>query len=226
MNIDKLLRESRDSDEIWVNEFDGESALSFRDAVMNASKEGPDRPIVIYIDSYGGSVDALSAMLQTMDEVPNPFITVAVGKAISCGAILLSHGDIRFCGAHARVMVHEVSGASSGDVHDMTVDVQETKRINEYFMGLLALNCSIKGGYDALRSIIKGQDGRDKYLTAQQAVEFGIADLVGMPRITKHVTYSIEVAQPKVRLRLDKPKKAKTKKAPKAKNPDPKKSRK
>ena len=197
MNIEKYLRRDRDSNEIWVNEFNEDSAGEFRDALLGASKEDPKRPLVIYIDSYGGQVDALATMIETMDEVPNPLITVAVGKAMSCGAALLSHGDIRFCGKHSRIMIHEVSGGSSGDVHNVVADAQEIKRLNAYFMGLLAKNCKIAGGYEGLRKLIKGQDGRDNYLDAKAALKFGIVDAIGMPRVEKVSIYQVGLVPPK-----------------------------
>jgi ATP-dependent Clp protease protease subunit len=136
-------------------------------------------------------------MIETMDQVPNPFVTVAMGKAMSCGAILLSHGDIRFCGRHSRIMVHEVSGATGGDVHDIHADAIEIKRLNTYFMGLLAENCSIKGGYNALRKMIKDRDGRDNFMTAEQAKNFGIVDVVGLPRLEKSFAYRVELVSDK-----------------------------
>ena len=195
----RLPRGRDHGDEIWVNDFTEESAQKFREAVLDDAKGDPLRPIVIYIDSYGGQVDALAKMIETMDELPNPMITVAVGKAMSCGAMLLSHGDVRFCGKHARVMVHEASGGTSGDVHDMYADAEEMKRLNRYFMGMLAKNCGIKGGYDALRKMIKSQDGRDSYMNADAALEFGIVDAIGMPKIQRMKLYQVEVTPPKIK---------------------------
>jgi ATP-dependent Clp protease protease subunit len=201
-------------EEIWVNEFTESSAQEFRNEVLEAAKNDQMRPIVVYIDSYGGQVDALAKMVETMDEVPNPIFTVAVGKAMSCGAMLLSHGDIRFCGKHARVMVHEISGGTGGDVHDMNADAQETKRLNKYFMGLMAKNCGIKGGYDALRKMIKNQDGRDNYMDAQAAIKFGIVDAIGMPKVNKATLYQVEITPEKVKIAKEKPaKKPKGKKS-------------
>lgn len=193
------------SDEIVVNEFTQDSAQAFREDVLAASAGDPLKPIVIYIDSYGGSADSLGKMLETLDEVPNPIITVAIGKAMSSGAILLSHGDIRFVGKYARVMVHEVSGGSHGNIHDATVDIEEMKRLNKQYMGLLATNCNIKGGYDALRKIIKLQDGRDNYMDAPAAVKFGIADYVGMPKVNRMKLYQVEITPPKQHITKNKP---------------------
>src|ERR1035437_4838615 len=185
-------KKARASSGIWVTDFTEEAALEFREQVLEASKSDTTKPIVIYISSYGGQVDALASMIETMDEVSNPTITVCHGKAMSCGAILLSHGDIRFVGRHARIMVHEVSGGTSGDVHDMNADAQEVKRLNKYFIGLLAKNCGIKGGYDALRKLIKNQDGRDHYMDAAAAVKFGIVDCIGLPKVNSMKLYQVD----------------------------------
>jgi ATP-dependent Clp protease protease subunit len=178
------------SNEIWVTKFDEDHAQKFRQQVLESSKIDPNKPVVIYIDSYGGYVDALAKMVETLDEIPNPVVTVCMGKAMSCGAILLSHGDVRFLGAHSRVMVHEVSSGTYGDVHDMHADVKETVRLNEHFMGLLAHNCGFKN-YAELRSVIKDQDGRDRYLFGEDAIKFGIVDVIGLPKITGRLSYEV-----------------------------------
>lgn len=181
---------AKESSEIWVTKFDSEHAQKFREQVLIASKEDASAPVTIYIDSYGGSVDALSKMIETLDEIENPIITVCMGSAMSCGAILLSHGDVRFLGPHSRVMVHEVSSGTWGDVHDMHADVKETVRLNQYFMGLLAKNCGFKN-YAELRSVIKCQDGRDRYLHSGEAVKFGIVDVIGIPKIRSKASYEV-----------------------------------
>ncbi len=218
MDIEKLLdRKSGVENEVWVTEFTADSALDFREDILEAGKGDPQRPIVVYIHSYGGAVDALASMVETMDEVPNPIITVCSGVAMSCGAMLLSHGDIRFIGRHSRVMIHEVSGGTAGDVHDIGADVQEMKRLNRYFMNLLAKNCGLKGGYDALRKTIKDQDGRDRYMNAEEAVKFGICDAIGMPRVNRMKLYQVEIVPAKNKITKNAPpKKPKGKKAKKS----------
>lgn len=176
--------------DIWVKDFNQSSAHDFRVSILSRSKSDPNRPIIIYINSYGGQVDALASMIETLDEVQNPIITVCHGVAMSCGAILFSHGDIRFCGRHSRLMIHEISSGTGGDVHDMHADIQEVKRLNEYFMGLLAKNCGLKG-YAEFRKLIKDQDGRERYLSADGAIKFGIADAVGLPKISTSVVCEI-----------------------------------
>jgi len=186
------------SDEIWVIKFDEEAAQKFRDTVVAQSKLDPHKPLVIHIDSYGGYVDSLVKMIETIDELPNPVITVCMGKAMSCGAVLLSHGDLRFCGKHSRIMVHEVSSGTWGDVHDVYNDAQETKRLNAYINGLMAKNCGFKS-YDEFRKWMKEQDGRDRYMNAEQAVKFGIVDSVGLPKITTTTIHEVRIETSKPR---------------------------
>lgn len=182
----------RASDEIWVVKFDEESAQEFRDEVMADAKD-PTKPVIVYIDSYGGNADSLAKMIETLDEIPNHIVTVCLGKAMSAGAILLSHGDTRFIGKNSRVMVHEMSSGAHGDVHDIYADAVAVKGLNEKFMGLLAKNCGIKGGYKALRKLVKSQDGRDRYMDANESLKFGIVDAIGVPRLIQEVQYKLIV---------------------------------
>ena len=217
MDIEKLIDSKKVSDELWVTEFTTEAALEFRSDVLEASKDDPTRPVIVYINSYGGSVDALASMVETIDEIPNPVITVAHGVAMSCGAMLLSCGDIRFIGKNSRVMVHEVSAGTIGDVHDMANDAQEIQRVNRHFMNLLAKNCGISGGYNALRKMIKDQDGRDRYMNAEEAVKFGICDCIGMPKLSSMKLFQINVTPQKSKITKNKP--TKKTKGKKTKNP-------
>jgi ATP-dependent Clp protease protease subunit len=191
-------------EEVWVTSFTEESAQEFREHVIEHAKHDHSKPIVIYIDSFGGHVDALAKMIETLDEVPNHIITVCMGKAMSAGAILLSHGDTRFCGRNSRVMVHEISSGTQGDVHDIYADAMAVKRMNEKFMGLLAKNCKIKGGYKELRKRIKSQDGRDRHMNAQEALKFGIIDVVGTPRLITDYVHRVVIIPDKKKKRKNK----------------------
>lgn len=177
--------------EIWVTDFDTDSAIDFTNKIKAFSDQDPNKPIIIHINSYGGSIDALSCMISAMDSVSNPIITSVTGSAMSCGAILLSHGDMRFCDPHARVMVHRVSAATWGDSDDMKNDVAEIERLNRYWLGFLAVNSNMAGGYDELESVMKSKDGRDRYLNANEALEFGLIDQVGRPKLIQATLYEV-----------------------------------
>jgi len=193
-----------ESDEIWITQFTEKSAQQFRRQVLKKAADSPDKPIVIYIDSYGGYVDSLATMLETMDEVPNPFITVASGKSMSCGAVLLSHGDYRFCGQYSRVMVHEISGFLYGNVRSLTNDAVEMVRLNVKVMDLLAKNCGFKG-YQELKEVFKKKDADELWMGPDDALKFGIVDHVGMPKVIPVAAYQCAIIPPKPSRRDKKP---------------------
>lgn len=184
-------KSQRGSGEIWVNKFTEEAASHFREQILSIAMKDGNLPIIIYIDSFGGSVDSLAKMIDTLDQIENPIVTVCMGKAMSCGAILLSHGHYRYCAPASRVLVHEVSAATGGDVNDITNDAGEIARLNKYFLGLLAKNCGIKGGFDGLRQRIKQRDGRDIWMSPKDALDFGIVDEIGTPLIIPYMAYEI-----------------------------------
>lgn len=203
-NTDIKIRECKSSnrsgnseesgeERIRVTDFTESSARRFHEQVMKAADHLPETiPIIIYISSYGGYVDSLASMIETLEAVPHKIITVCQGYAMSCGAILFSCGDYRFVGRHSRVMIHEVSGAAMGDTHDVVNDAAETHRLNEYWLGILAKNCGLKD-YSSLRKIVKDRDGRDIWLDAQASIDFGIADFIGLPKLEPYTVANILV---------------------------------
>lgn len=186
--------------EIWVNEFTEKSAQKFREQVIMASERGgPQLIIPVFIDSYGGYVDSLAKMIEVMDSVPNRFATIVSGKAMSCGAILLSHGDIRYCGPYSRVMIHNIHGGTWGDVYDKEQSAKESMRMQRVFMGLLAKNCGLT--YAQLEAKIKESiSSKEIWLDANEAFEFGIIDHVDTPTFTPVVQMAVDSAPTKKRL--------------------------
>jgi ATP-dependent Clp protease protease subunit len=185
------MREELEDHEIVVNKFTEESVKDFRKKVNRLASVDPSMPIVVTIDSYGGYVDSFNTMLSIMKSVPNTFITVCQGKAMSAGAALLSLGDIRFCDSDARIMIHEASGGAVGHADDIKTDAKEHERINRQIMDLIAARCGMS--YEQLKAIIKENEGRDLYLTAQQAKNIGLIDFIGLPLVRPSVSYSVEV---------------------------------
>jgi ATP-dependent Clp protease protease subunit len=182
-----------DGDIIWVTEFKEESAEAFVTAVLKATRESETAPIVVYINSSGGSADALAAMVSVMDSVPNTFVTACTGAAMSAGAMLLAHGDVRCVGPHSRVMIHAMSGGAGGNIEDFKADAKEMARMDRAFVKLLAKDCgkTIK----ELRALWLKR--RDYYMTAVEAVEFGIADHVGVPLIKSIEGFEVKIGTQK-----------------------------
>lgn len=186
-----MADDSKGDSSIVVNKFTEDSAKSFREEILKRSNFDPNMPIVIYIDSYGGSVDALNSMISIMHQVPNPMITVCIGKAMSCGAILLAAGDYRFCDSFSRVLIHEVTAGTINPVNEMENDVKEARRLNNQMMEFLAKRCG--KSYRCIKQMMHKRDSRDINLTAKEALEFGIVDYIGTPIIKPIIIYSIEV---------------------------------
>jgi ATP-dependent Clp protease protease subunit len=179
--------EQNDGSLIWIRQFDEESAQRFAEQIIKIAHADQLQPITIYVDSYGGDIYGLRTMLSVMDSVINPLITVTTGKAMSAGAVLLSHGDIRCVGKHGSVMIHETSVHLDGHIEDLNHDAREAQLMNKHLIEVLAKNC--KKTVKQLKKMWK--ERRDIYLNPVEAVKFGIADKVGVPTIFKRMNYEL-----------------------------------
>lgn len=187
--------------EILVNKFTEESAKEFRKAFLSESEKNPVKPIIVWIDSMGGKVNALATMVETIESVPNEVVTACVGKAMSAGAILLSCGDKRYCGENSRIMIHEcLVSIPHSNIHEVAVNSGEVLRQNRHWLSRLARNCGIKGGYKALKKMFKEcEDNRTIYLNAPEALKFGIIDFIGIPQIKSETKYWVTLSPKKNR---------------------------
>ncbi len=139
-----------------------------------ASKENAD-DIKVYINSRGGSVIDLLAVLDTMSLIRNDISTIGIGQCASCGAVLLSSGKKgkRFITENARVLIHQVSSGMWGTNSDIQISAKETERLNKLLVKILAKNCGKKPS-EIEELIAKG----DKIFTAKEALEFGLVDKI------------------------------------------------
>lgn len=181
--------------EITVNKFTEEGSNKFAKEVGEATTIDPNHPITIFIDSYGGQCYSLISMMETMRATPNPFITVCKGKAMSCGALLLSMGDQRFCGKDSSIMIHEISGGVGGNVDDIKFEAVEYVRLNLVLNTMLAEKMGMT--YEQLKNKITAGGKREWYLTGEEAKEYGLVHAVGMPLIKPIVMYQIETVPAK-----------------------------
>src|SRR5919202_3864014 len=136
--------------------------------------ENPKKEINLYINSPGGVVTSGLAIYDTMQFVRPPVSTLCVGQAASMGSLLLAAGekDMRFALPNARVMVHQPSGGFQGQATDIMLHAQEIlnlkQRLNEIY---------VKHTGQPLKKIEDALE-RDKFLTANDAKEFGLVDKV------------------------------------------------
>jgi len=136
----------------------------------NVSKED----ITMHIDSPGGSVKSGLSMVDVMEYIKSDIRTINTGMAASMGSVLLGAGTKgkRSSLKHSRTMLHQSSGGFSGNIQDAEVDWVEWKKINQELFELLGKYC----GKTAAK--VKKDATRDFWLTADEAVDYGIIDEV------------------------------------------------
>ena len=125
-----------------VNKFDEDSAKKFQNDIALAHNTG-QKIIPVVIDSYGGQVYSLMAMISVIKAAHIPIATIVSGKAMSCGAILFSFGNdgMRYVDTDATVMIHDVSSFEKGKVEEIKASAEETERLNTKVYEMMALNC-------------------------------------------------------------------------------------
>lgn len=142
--------------------------------LLHLSYEDSKKDIMFYINSPGGSVYDALAIYDTMQYIPNDVQTVGIGMQASAAAFLLSSGTKgkRFILPHSTVMIHQPSSGTRGKVTDQEIDLKESLRIKHLLEGIMARNTGQKA------SKIHDDMERDKWLSAEEAKEYGIADAI------------------------------------------------
>jgi ATP-dependent Clp protease protease subunit len=132
------------------------------------------KPIYLYINSPGGSVTAGMAIYDTMQHIKSEVITICVGLAASMGAFLLAAGapGKRMALPHARIMIHQPLGGARGQATDIEIEAREVVRIKHTLNEMLAKHTG-----KTLEEIERDTD-RDNFMSAQQAMEYGLIDRV------------------------------------------------
>ena len=136
--------------------------------------ENPDKDISLYINSPGGSVSAGLAIFDTMNFIKPDVSTLCTGLAASMGAFLLSAGakGKRFSLPNSRVMIHQPSGGSQGMASDIEIQAKEILYLRERLARIMADNTG-----QSIEQIHKDTD-RDRFMSAEEAVEYGMIDRV------------------------------------------------
>lgn len=140
-------------------------------------KEDPDKDIEFYIHTPGGSVSAGLAIYDTMQMIKPDIATMCVGQAASMGAVLLAGGTKgkRHALLNSRVMIHQVSGGAQGSVADMKIAIAEADKYMDTLMQILA------DASDKKPSQVRDDCDRDYFMSAKEALEYGLIDKVLEP---------------------------------------------
>ncbi|MBE6917355.1 MAG: ATP-dependent Clp endopeptidase proteolytic subunit ClpP [Ruminococcaceae bacterium] len=136
--------------------------------------QDPDKDIQFYINSPGGSVTAGMAIYDTMQYIKCDVATICVGMAASMGAFLLSAGTKgkRMALPNAEIMIHQPSAGTQGQITDMAIHMKRLQTIKERMNRILAENTG-----KSVEEVTAACE-RDNFMTAQEALEFGLVDRV------------------------------------------------
>lgn len=142
--------------------------------ILYLSNEDPEAPIKMYINSPGGQVYAGLAIYDAMQVVPNPISTLAVGVTASFGTVLLTAGTkgMRYALPNATIHMHQPLGGAQGQATEIEIQAKEILRLKARLNQILAAHTG-----RTVQDIQRDTD-RDRYMTAEQAVEYGLVDSV------------------------------------------------
>ncbi|MBZ0284989.1 MAG: ATP-dependent Clp protease proteolytic subunit [Anaerolineae bacterium] len=134
--------------------------------------ENPDQQLQIYVQSPGGEVYAGLAIYDTIQQINAPVSTVAVGRAASFGTVILVSGrrGLRYALPSATIHMHQPLGGAQGQVTEMMIQVNEFLRLKDYLNDIFVHHTGQP------KTVIERDTDRDIYLTANQAVEYGLID--------------------------------------------------
>ncbi|CAM3573875.1 ATP-dependent Clp protease proteolytic subunit [Isoptericola cucumis] len=160
---------------IWLgSEVRDDNANAICAQMMLLAAEDPDKDIWLYINSPGGSITAGMAIYDTMQYIKPDVRTIAMGMAASMGQFLLSSGarGKRYITPHARVLMHQPSGGVGGTATDVRIGAELIMHMKKVLSELTAEQTG-----QTLEQILKDND-RDKWFTADEALEYGFVDHV------------------------------------------------
>jgi ATP-dependent Clp protease protease subunit len=137
-------------------------------------REDPERQIQMFINSPGGVIYAGMAIYDTMQQISAPVSTTAVGLTASFGTVLLTAGQkgMRYSLPNATIHMHQPLGGAQGQASDIVIQANEIMRLKDRLIEVLVRHT----GRD--RDVIERDTDRDVYLSAQQAVDYGLIDAV------------------------------------------------
>ena len=171
-----LLGGHNDSRNVFLHgDVDEGSVANVIAQMLHLAEEGSD-PIHLVVSTYGGSIDEMFSLYDTIKFLPCPVHTVALGKVMSAGVLLLASGvkGKRLMGARARIMMHSVSGGTYGNIFEVENETHELRRLHELAIDMLVAETRMTR--QQVQDIMDPKV--DRYLSATEAVASGIVDRI------------------------------------------------
>lgn len=157
-----------------MGSIDEAKSEAFIKSILELELEDPLKDIVVIIDSYGGHLDAMWAMHDAMNMVTCNVHTLCIGKAMSCGQMLLMGGakGCRYATPNSRILVHEITSWTHGKISDIQNYTQEATRLDKQFRKFVVNRTKLTA--KQLDEKIK----HDFYMSAEEALKLGFIDKI------------------------------------------------
>jgi ATP-dependent Clp protease protease subunit len=152
-----------------------ECAAQFLEHLTSYEYLDVNKPISCYISTPGGCVASALLMYDSIKSCSCPIVTIGTGRVMSAGILLLAAGQrgMRFVTENTRLLMHQISSGMFGPISDMEASLAETKELQNIFYGLLSKETGVP-----TKTIMKDIGTTDLYMSAEQAVKYGIADKI------------------------------------------------
>jgi len=184
------MSEEKDNENRFIymkGDFNEESAHKIVKSLFELETKDPLSDITIFIDSYGGYLDSFIAMHDAIQLCRCDVATVCLGKAMSCGQMLLISGakGKRFITPNSTVLMHPLSMGSYGNIHEIENEAQEGRRLQNMMQSMITKYTKIN------KTQLKELMSKDSYIPAKEALALGIVDHIvnDMGDISKHLKH-------------------------------------
>jgi len=131
-----------------------------------------EHPIVLYLNTFGGNVYECFSIISAIQSSSTPIFTCALGKAMSCGFMILCAGHRRFCQKYSTLMYHQISGGAMGKLNEIIENVEHMAQLQQIGDDLVLSSTSI----DADKLKIVNERKTDWYMFAEEALKLGVVD--------------------------------------------------
>lgn len=180
---DMILSGVGNTPSIWVSEFEDLNLCSFYNQFMQLENDPTVSVIVIYVSSFGGISHNAFAMRDLIKSSEKIVCTVAVGKAMSSGVIILAAGTkgYRFMSEDSFIMIHQASIATDGKASDVNNTAAYLNTINDLMFKNLSVDTGTSVG--KLKKLVKNNENADLFILSKQCLDLKIVDKIGIPRV-------------------------------------------
>lgn len=157
-----------------MGDIDEDKSEAFIKSILQLQLEDPIKDIVVFIDSYGGYVDSMWAMQDAMNMVTCKVHTLCIGKAMSCGQMMLVGGSkgCRYATPNSRIMMHQISSWTGGTLADIQNYAEEMVRLDKQFREFVQKRTKLT------KVQINKMLENDFYMDPKQALQFGFIDKI------------------------------------------------